>query len=252
MKGTFQVKRRTCYDPNAPIAAKLRWRLKLLWMWFWMRFAGLSWWGRIATRLATLCAPPHKDSTTLSDMNPRGYIAPSATMYHSDIRLGANILIGDRVIIYQAEGGGTVHIGNRVRILRDTTIETGYEGSLSIGDETWIHPRCQLNAYKAPIEIGRDVQIAPNCAFYSYDHGFAPDERIKAQPLKTKGGIVVGDHAWLGVGVIVLSGVRIGNGAVIGAGSVVTHDVPDGAIAVGVPARVVRMRGEPDQGQGQG
>lgn len=52
------------------------------------------------------------------------------------------------------------------------------------------------------------------------------------------------DGAWLGVGVIVLGGVRIGAGAVIGAGSVVTQDVPDGAIAVGVPARVVKMRSE--------
>ncbi len=62
------------------------------------------------------------------------------------------------------------------------------------------------------------------------------------QPLQTKGGIFIHDEAWLGYGVIVLSGVQIGKGAVIGAGSVVTRDVPDNAIAVGVPARVVRMR----------
>ena len=52
----------------------------------------------------------------------------------------------------------------------------------------------------------------------------------------------MGDHSWLGTGVIVLGGVRMGKGVVIGAGSVVTKDVPDGAIAVGVPARVVKMR----------
>jgi acetyltransferase-like isoleucine patch superfamily enzyme len=232
------------YDPNAPLAAKLERRVKLMWMRFWMRFAGLGWFGRIATRMATLCAPPHKASTVLAQMNPKGYVAPSATIYHPDVRMGANVLIGDRVVIYQAKGGGAVRLGERVRILRDTVIETGCGGSLSIGDETWIHPRCQLNAYEASIDIGRDVQIAPNCAFYSYDHSFAPEERIKVQPLKTKGGIVVGDHAWIGVGVIVLSGVRIGRGAVIGAGSVVTHDVPDEAVAVGVPARVVKMRSE--------
>jgi acetyltransferase-like isoleucine patch superfamily enzyme len=55
----------------------------------------------------------------------------------------------------------------------------------------------------------------------------------------------VDDDAWLGVGVIVLSGVRIGKGAVVGAGAVVTHDVPDGAVVAGVPARIVKMRIEP-------
>jgi acetyltransferase-like isoleucine patch superfamily enzyme len=92
--------------------------------------------------------------------------------------------------------------------------------------------------------IGCGVQIAPNCAFYSYDHSFAPDKLISEQPLKTKGGIIIDDDAWLGFGVIVLDGVRIGKGAVIGAGSVMTQDVPDGAIAVGVPARIVKMRSD--------
>ena len=58
------------------------------------------------------------------------------------------------------------------------------------------------------------------------------------------GDIVIDDDALLGVAVIVLDKVRIGKGAVIGAGSVVTRDVPDGAIATGVPARVVKMRSE--------
>jgi acetyltransferase-like isoleucine patch superfamily enzyme len=84
--------------------------------------------------------------------------------------------------------------------------------------------------------------IAPNCAFYPYDHGILPGKPIREQPLETKGDIIVGDEAWLAFGVIVLSGVKIGSGAVIGAGSVVTSDIPDGAIAVGAPARVVKMR----------
>jgi len=64
------------------------------------------------------------------------------------------------------------------------------------------------------------------------DHGVAPGELIEAT-IANKGGIMI-DDAWLGFGVIVLD-VRIGKGAVVGAGAVVTHDVPDGAIAVGVP-----------------
>ena len=87
------------------------------------------------------------------------------------------------------------------------------------------------------------MEIAPNCAFYPYDHGIEPGQLVAAQPVRTKGGISIGDGAWLGFGVIVLDGVRIGKGAVVGAGSVVMHDVPDGAVAFGVPARVIKMRG---------
>ena len=217
---------------------------KQRWVRFWMRHAGMSNTGRIATRLATWFAPPHKASNALAYMNPKGYIAPSAVISHSNLRLGANILIGDRVIIFQNKTGGPVEIGDRVQILRDTIIETGFGGSLSIGNKTCIHPRGQINAYKSSIEIGCGVDIAPNCAFYSYDHGLAPDKNISEQPLETKGKIVVNDHAWLGVGVIVLSGVCIGKGAVIGAGSVVTNDIPEGGVAVGVPARVVKMRND--------
>jgi acetyltransferase-like isoleucine patch superfamily enzyme len=60
--------------------------------------------------------------------------------------------------------------------------------------------------------------------------------------VRSRGGIIIGDEVWLGFGVVVLDGVRIGNGAVVGAGSVVTHDVPDGAVVHGIPARVLMMR----------
>jgi acetyltransferase-like isoleucine patch superfamily enzyme len=214
------------------------------WTRFWMRYAGLSFFGRVATRLATWFAPPHKARTSLARMNPQGYIAPSATIYHSDLRLGANIFIGDRVVIFERKIGGPMEIGDRVYIYRDVILETGWGGLLTIADDASIHPRCQLNAYVGPIHIGRGVMLAPNCALYSYDHSFAPECPIREQPLQTKGGIIIGDEAWLGVGVIVLDGVRIGQGAVIGAGSVVTEDVPDGAIALGMPARVVKMRSD--------
>ena len=217
---------------------------KRKWTAYWMRYAGLSRMGRFATRCATLFGPPHKASYKLANLNPKGYIAPSVIIYHSDLQLGKHILIGDRVVIYQAEDGGPVQLGDRVGILRDTAIETGFGGSVSIGRSTWIHPRGQVNAYVGSIHIGSGVDIAPNCAFYAYDHGFAPDKTVREQPLQTKGDIVIGDNAWLGVGVIVLSGVKIGNGAVIGAGSVVTRDIPDNAIAFGVPAQVIKMRSE--------
>jgi acetyltransferase-like isoleucine patch superfamily enzyme len=209
-----------------------------------MRHAGLDRVGRFATRLATWFAPPHKASYKLAGMNPLGYIAPTVTIHHSDLRLGKNVLIGDRVILYQAEQGGPIQLGDRVAVLRDTAIETGFGGSVSVGTSTWIHPRGQVNAYLGSIHIGQGVDIAPNCAFYAYDHGFLADKTIREQPLETKGDIIIEDHAWIGIGVIVLSGVRIGRGAVIGAGSVVTKNIPKNAIAFGVPAHVVKMRSD--------
>ena len=214
------------------------------WVSFWMRFAGLNFFGRMAARLAALQAPPHKARPYLAFMNPRGYIAPSVTIYHSDLRMGKNIFMDERVVIFQRENAGPIELGDRVFIYRDTILETGHGGYLKIGDDSSIHPRCQLNAYMSPITIGSGVMIAPNCAFYSYDHGIAPDRPIRKQPLQSRGGIIIDDESWIGFGTIVLNGVHIGRGAVIGAGSVVTQDVPDYAIAAGVPARVIKMRND--------
>lgn len=223
--------------------------IKHFWTRFWMHYADSRHFGRIATKFAGWFVPPYKSRCFLAYLNSKGYISPSADLYHDGLELGKNIFIGDRVTIYKAKDGGPVIIGNRTCIHRDTIIETGHGGSLKIGNDTSIQPRCQFSAYKGSIIIGHNVQIAPNCAFYPYNHGFAVDGLIKNQPLQTKGGITIEDDVWLGFGVIVLDGVKIGTGAVIGAGSVVTHDIPDGAIAVGVPARVVKMRADTAQNE---
>ncbi len=207
-----------------------------------MRWAGLSPLGRLATWLASFSTPPYYGRYFLARLNQKGYISPSATIHHGDFHHGSNVFIDDNVLIYQDRDGGPVELGEHVYIHRDTIIQTGAGGNVTMGSYSFLQPRCQLSAYKAPIRIGSYVQIAPNCAFYPYDHGMAPDELMSKQPLQTRGGIVIEDDAWLGVGVIVLDGVTIGNGAVIGAGSVVTSDIPASAIAVGVPARVVKMR----------
>jgi acetyltransferase-like isoleucine patch superfamily enzyme len=212
------------------------------WMWFWMRWAGLGYLGKITTAIATWLAPPHYARRCLARYHPRGYIAPGATIYHSLLQLGANVFIGDRVTIFQDREGGKVILDDRVHLYGDTYIQTGCAGTVTIGKDTHIQPRCQISGYKAPIIIGSKVQIAPHCAFYPYAHGIEPERPIQGQPLTTKGGIVIEDDVWLGYRVIVLDGVRIGRGAVVGAGSVVTKDIPPGAIAVGAPARVVKMR----------
>lgn len=214
----------------------------LIWTAFWMRFAGRSIFGRIATCIATWFAPPYKARRYLARLNSKGYISPSATIYQANLRLGVNVFIGEQVVIFQNNSNDLIELGDRVHLHRDLIIEVGSGGSLTIGADTHIQHDCQITASVAPIQIGCGVQIAPNCAFYSYDHGLVPNKLIREQPLQTKGGITIENDAWLGFGVTVLSGVRIGKGAVVGAGAVVTRDIPDGAIAAGIPARVVKMR----------
>jgi acetyltransferase-like isoleucine patch superfamily enzyme len=83
--------------------------------------------------------------------------------------------------------------------------------------------------------------IGPHCYFTDADHSTDPDLSVQAQPMRHKP-VIVEDEAWFGAHVTVLPGVRIGKGAVLGAGAVVTRDVPPMAIAVGSPARVIRYR----------
>jgi acetyltransferase-like isoleucine patch superfamily enzyme len=213
------------------------------WIRWWMRFAGLTPFGRAATWLATLAAPPHKARVQIAKLNPKGYVAPSAQIVHPDLVLGAHTFIDDRVVLYRGRDGGRLQIGDEVCVLRDSILETGFGGTLTIGSHTWIQPRCQINAYMGSIIIGHSVDMAPNCALYSYDHGVSPDRPIREQPLQSKGDICIGNRVWLGVGVTVLSGVTIGDGAAVGAGSVVTRDVPKRAIVAGNPARVLKIRG---------
>ncbi len=90
----------------------------------------------------------------------------------------------------------------------------------------------------ATVTIGNDVQIGPSVQLLTATHPLEPgprrDKWEAAEP------IVIGDNVWLGGGVIVCPGVTIGADTVVGAGSVVTRDLPSGVLAVGSPARVVR------------
>jgi len=209
---------------------------------FWMRYAGLSVSGRVATLLATVFAPPHKERIFLSKLNKSGYISCWARMFHENLLLGDHVFIDDHVLLFQRRQGGAMHIGQKVCIFRYNILETGYGGTLEIDEGASVHPKCQINAYVSKIYIGPGTMLAPCCALYSYDHGISFPGAIREQPLTSRGGIHIGRDAWLGYGCIVLDGVTIGDGAVIGAGSVVTGNIPDHVVAVGNPARVVKHR----------
>jgi len=214
------------------------------WMLFWLKRSGTGPFGRVASLLAAWPAPPHMEQVSLAYLSSRGYIDARATIYHSDVRLGQNIFVAPGVLIVQIGEGGPVVLADRVAIHRNVVLETGRLGHIEVGAGSSIHPGCQLKAYIAPILIGEGVMIAANAALYSYDHGMAPDQPIRRQPLTAKAPITIHKEAWIGTGAIILSGVTIGEGAVVGAGSVVTKDIPGGAIAAGNPARIVKYRDE--------
>ena len=81
-------------------------KLTKLWARFWMRYAGLGFTGRIATRLAAWPAPPHKARQCLARMNPGGYISADAVVHHSALMLGSHIFVDDRAVLFQRKEGG--------------------------------------------------------------------------------------------------------------------------------------------------
>lgn len=111
-----------------------------------------------------------------------------------------------------------------------------YGRNISVGARTFIN--YNLTALDtARIEIGEDCQIGPHVQLLTPTHPVDPEQR--RAKWEAAAPITIGDNVWLGGGVIVLPGVTIGSDSVIGAGSVVTNDVPEGVVAVGNPARVI-------------
>ncbi len=97
----------------------------------------------------------------------------------------------------------------------------------------------------AKVTFGDNVFVGPSCGFYTAIHPIDFNERNSGYELAKP--IIVGDNVWFGGGVIVLPGVSIGDNAVIGAGSVVSRDIPSNVVAVGNPCRVLRQITDEDK-----
>ena len=134
--------------------------------------------------------------------------------------------IGDNCYIeppfYANWGGHHVHLGNNVYANYGVTFV----------DDTHIY-------------IGDNTMLAPNVVLATAGHPINPE--LRAKGLQYNLPVCIGKNCWLGAGVIVLPGVTIGDNTVVGAGSVVTKDLPAGVVAVGNPCRVLRQVGQQDQ-----
>lgn len=133
-----------------------------------------------------------------------------------------------------------IRIGERVHFERGVDLRSHRHGDIEIGADTYIGPYTCLSGEK--IQIGKYCLIASHCSIYANNHNFSDPTREIKQQENTYEGIVIEDGCWLGTGARVLDGVTIGRGSVIGAGAVVTKNIPPYSIAVGVPARVVSHR----------
>lgn len=136
--------------------------------------------------------------------------------------------------------GGTVHLSDYDSI-SDGVILTPLGGNIRLAENVFLGPYCVVYG-NGNVTIGKNTLIAGHSFIVANNH--SSDDLgtpISAQP-ETKLGIVIGEDVWVGCGARILDGVTIGNGCVIGAGSVVTKSLPDYAVAVGVPAKVVRKR----------
>lgn len=120
----------------------------------------------------------------------------------------------------------------------------GFGCNIEIGEQFYANFNCVI-LDNAKVKFGNHVFVAPNCSFYTAGHPF--DINLRNQGLEYALPISVGNDVWIGGNVIVLPGVTIGDGGVIGAGSVVTKDIPPGILAAGNPCRVLRTITEADR-----
>jgi acetyltransferase-like isoleucine patch superfamily enzyme len=157
------------------------------------------------------------------------------------ISIGDGVTVDDLVLL-DAKGTSNrgIEIGNGVFLGRGTILSCK-DGDITLGDHTNLGFHCEIFSGSAVV-VGRHGLFAAQAYLVGGGHEFeAAGVAVLDQP-RTSRGITLGDNVWLGTGAKVLDGVRIGRDSVVGANAVVNADLPEGAVAAGVPARVLRRR----------
>jgi len=169
------------------------------------------------------------------------YISPHAIVKRGrKINLGANVVVERGAMLWVDTDESYIAIGDDSYLSAQCILHT-FNGWISLGSN------CTVNSYAilyghGGLEIGNDVRIAPQVMIMPMNHIYKdPHVPIRKQGIRAQG-IKIEDDVWLGAGAIVLDGVTIGKGSVIGAGAVVTRDIPPNSVAIGAPARVIKKR----------
>jgi acetyltransferase-like isoleucine patch superfamily enzyme len=153
-------------------------------------------------------------------------------------RLGKGVVFEVGALVFHPEN---IEIGDDVYIGHQTILKGYYKNRMTIGTGTWIGQQCFLHS-AGGLFIGSYVGIGPGVKMItSYHTDLGVDRAIIANPLEFSA-ISIGDGSDIGINATILPGVSIGRGVQVGAGAVVTENMPDYSVVVGVPARVVRMR----------
>jgi acetyltransferase-like isoleucine patch superfamily enzyme len=158
------------------------------------------------------------------------------------IRIGDNVVIDDNCLL-DAKGDGNrgIRIGSGVFVGRNTILSCK-SGDIAIGDGANIGFNCEIFS-ASRVTLGPQALVAAYAYLIGGDHDAADRSAGVLEQGRVSRGVAVGEGAWIGAGAAVLDGVTIGDRAVVGAGAVVRADVPAGATAVGVPARVLDAGG---------
>jgi acetyltransferase-like isoleucine patch superfamily enzyme len=158
---------------------------------------------------------------------------------YNNITIGDNVSISGRIYIRMRKNGSIV-LGNSIQAGTEVWLVTANEATICVGDHSHIGSYCILNGGHG-ITLGKGCLVAAFVYINSSDHLYAAGTWIQLQG-HTGAPVAIGDDVWLGGHVCILKGVTIGDGAVIGAGSVVTKDLPPQCVAVGNPAIIKRYR----------
>lgn len=148
---------------------------------------------------------------------------PAALFGEAGIRIGSDVMIGPNVSLSAGMNPGQSLISDRIVVL---------------GDRCVIGRNSSINGHLS-IEIGDDVSLGPNVYVTDQNHAAIDPSLPIGRQAAPERPVRIGAGSWIGTNAVILPGVTIGQRAIVGAGSVVTRNVPTGAVAVGVPARVV-------------